>query len=201
MKKENLIRILNNTWDIESNEVLRLKEYSDYDAIYDAVKLISKCKGKVILTGCGTSAQVAKKIVHSLSCINIPALYLNPSDAVHGSLGIIDNKDIVIFISKGGNTEELTCFVDNIKAKKSKIIYVGENKDSKLGKTSDIFLKVKIKKEPDQFNMLATSSSMSVLALFDAICISIIEYNKFTMDDFEINHPNGAVGKRLKNRK
>lgn len=201
MKNDEFKAIISNTLDTEASELLRLKEYLNYDNIIDTVKLISKCKGKVLVTGCGTSAQIAKKIVHSMNCINVPAFYLNPSDAVHGSLGAIDKSDIVIFISKGGNTSELTCFIDNIKAKKSKIIYVGEDDSSKLGKTCDIFLKVKIKKEPDQFNMLATSSSMTVLGLFDAICICIIKYNNFTMDDFEINHPNGAVGKRLKNRK
>lgn len=201
MKKTDFIDILDNTWSTEASELLRLKEYVSYDNIIKTIKLISGCKGNVLITGCGTSAQIAKKIVHSLNCINTKAFYLNPSDAIHGSLGTIDNRDIVVFISKGGNTEELTCFVDNIKAKKAKIIYVGEDANSKLGKACDIFLQVKIKKEPDQFNMLATSSSMSVLALFDAICICIIEYNKFTKDDFKINHPGGAVGKRLKQNK
>lgn len=201
MKTNEFKNIINNTLQIEANELIRLSQYTNYDNVIKTVKLISKCRGNVLITGCGTSAQIAKKIVHSLNCINIKAFYLNPSDAVHGSLGTIDNKDIVIFISKGGNTDELTCFIDNIKAKKAKMIYVGENINSKLGKACDIFLKVKIEKEPDQFNMLATSSSMSVLGLFDAICICIIKYNNFTMDDFEINHPGGAVGKRLKNRK
>lgn len=201
MKTNEFKNIINNTLQIEANELIRLSQYTNYDNVIKTVKQISKCRGNVLITGCGTSAQIAKKIVHSLNCINIKAFYLNPSDAVHGSLGTIDNKDIVIFISKGGNTDELTCFIDNIKAKKAKMIYVGENINSKLGKACDIFLKVKIEKEPDQFNMLATSSSMSVLGLFDAICICIIKYNNFTMDDFEINHPGGAVGKRLKNRK
>ena len=201
MKRNDLVNIINNTLDIESSELQRLKTYSDYDSIIITIKTIAKCKGNVIITGCGTSAQIAKKIVHSLNCINTKAFYLNPSDAVHGSLGTIDSNDIVIFISKGGNTEELTCFIDNVKEKKSKIIYVGEDSTSKLGKACDIFLKVKIQKEPDQFNMLATSSSMTVLALFDAICICLIEFKGFKKDDFKINHPGGAVGKRLKQNK
>lgn len=198
MNKKDFENIINNTWSIEANEVNRLKNYCDYSQIIKTIKLISKCKGNVLITGCGTSAQVAKKIVHSFNCINVKAFYFNPSDAIHGSLGTITKSDIVIFISKGGNTEELTCFIDNIKAKKAKMIFVGENDNSVLGKNCDIFLKVKINKEPDQFNMLATSSSMCVLALFDSICISIIEYKKFTKEDFKINHPGGAVGKRLK---
>lgn len=198
MKTNEFKNIINNTLQIEANELIRLSQYTNYDNVIKTVKLISKCRGNVLITGCGTSAQIAKKIVHSLNCINIKAFYLNPSDAVHGSLGTIDSKDIVIFISKGGNTDELTCFIDNIKAKKAKTIYVGEDSNSKLGKACDIFLQVKIEKEPDQFNMLATSSSISVLGLFDAICICIIKFNNFTKNNFKINHPAGAVGNRLK---
>lgn len=201
MTKENIIQSIKNTLEIESKEIKRIIEYSNYDQIVQTVNLISKCKGKVVITGCGTSAQIARKIVHSLNCINIDSIYLNPSDAVHGSIGTIKQHDIVIFISKGGNTNELTCFIDNIKQKNAKIIYVGENQNSILGKNCDIFLKVKIETEPDEFNMLATASSITVLALFDSICIAVMKNTKFTKEQFKINHPQGAVGKRLNNGK
>lgn len=201
MNKNDIIKSIKNTLDIEANEISRIKDYVDYEQIVKTVDLISKCKGKVLLTGCGTSAQIAKKIVHSLNCINIDSIYLNPSDAVHGSLGTIKQNDIVIFISKGGNTKELTCFIDNVKQKKATIIYVGENNKSILGKACDIYLHVKIDKEPDEFNMLATASSISVLALFDSICIAIMKNTNFTKEKFKVNHPQGAVGKRLKNGK
>lgn len=201
MTKQEIIKSVTNTLLIEANEINELSYYADYEQITKVVNLISKCKGKVLITGCGTSAQIAKKIVHSLNCINIDSIYLNPSDAVHGSLGTIKDKDIVIFISKGGNTSELTCFIENIKQKKAKIVYVGENTKSALGKACDIFLKVKIETEPDEFNMLATASSIAVLALFDAICIALMKATNFTKEKFKVNHPQGAVGKRLKNGK
>lgn len=201
MTNKEITNSIKKTLDIEANEVKRLADYLDYEKVIKVVSLISKCKGKVLITGCGTSAQIAKKIVHSLNCINIDSIYLNPSDAVHGSLGTIKDKDVVIFISKGGNTSELTQFIENIKQKKAKIIYVGENSKSILGKNSEIFLKVKIQTEPDEFNMLATASSITVLALFDAICIAVMKNTKFSKEQFKVNHPQGAVGKRLKNGK
>ena len=199
MTKNEMIKSIKNTLTIEAIEINKLIEYADYDQIVLTIKAISTCKGKVVITGCGTSAQIAKKIVHSLNCINVDSIYLNPSDAVHGSIGTIKANDIVIFISKGGNTSELTCFVENIKQKKAKIIYVGENEKSILAKNSNIYLKVKIETEPDEFNMLATASTISVLALFDSICIAVMKNTKFTKEKFKINHPQGAVGKRLKN--
>lgn len=201
MKKQEIISTINSSLVTEAGEINRLMSYLDYDKVIELIKAISTCKGKIIVTGCGTSAQIAKKIVHSLNCINVDSIYLNPTDAVHGSIGTIKSKDIVIFISKGGNTSQLCCFIDNVKKKQAKIVHVGENKESTLGKNSDIFIKVKVENEPDEFNMLATASSISVLALFDSICISIMKYKKFTTDEFEINHPQGAVGKRLKNRR
>ena len=201
MNNKDIKNSIINTIQTEAKELERLINYLDYKDVSKTIKLISKCNGNVLITGCGTSAQAAKKIVHSLNCINISAFYLNPSDAVHGSIGTIRKKDIVIFISKGGNTSELTNFVQNIKQKKAKIIYVGENNNSILGKNADIILKVKIETEPDEYNMLATARTLSVISLFDSICIALMKYNKFKLKDFEVNHPKGAVGERLKNRR
>ena len=188
---------IEHTWDVESKEIERLKETIDKEAIEKIIKKISTCKGKIILTGCGTSAMAAKKIIHSLSVIDIPALFLNPSDAVHGSLGIVKEDDMVIFISKGGNTGELTSFIDNVRNKNAFIITVSENKESLLAKKSDLFLKVKIEREPDAYDMLATASTMAVIAVFDAICIALMDTTGFNKEEFALNHPGGAVGERL----
>ena len=194
-------KILTDTWDIESKEVSRLKDTIDKDAAETIVRKISSCKGKIILTGCGTSAMAAKKIVHSLSVIDIPAVFLNQSDAVHGSLGIVKKDDIVIFVSKGGNTKELTSFIANVKDKKAYTITVSENEESVLAQNCDLFLKVKIEREPDPFDMLATASTMAVIAVFDAICIAIMEHKGFSKKEFALNHPGGAVGERLNKNK
>ena len=143
----------------------------------------------------------ARKIVHSLNVIDIPALFLNPSDAVHGGLGAVQKQDTVIFISKGGSTSELTVFLENIHEKGCCIITVSENPESVLAKECDIFLKVAIEREPDRFNMLATASTMAVIAVFDAVCIALMELKDLSREEFALNHPGGAVGERLTHNK
>ena len=191
---ENVIQTL----DKEGKEILRLKETLDLKAIETIIEKIASCKGKVILTGCGTSAMAARKIAHSLSVIDIPSVFLNPSDAVHGSLGVVQKDDIVIFISKGGNTGELTSFIDNVRNKKAFIITVSENEESILAKKCDLFLKIKVEKEADEYDMLATASTLCVISVFDAICIALMKYTGFSREKFLLNHPKGAVGERLK---
>lgn len=186
------------TWKIESEEIVRLTETVDENVLETLIEKIASCQGKVILTGCGTSAMACQKIVHSLRVIDVPAVYLNPSDAVHGALGIVQKDDIVIFISKGGNTAELLSFLENIKRKEAYVVAVSENEDSVLARESDLYLKVRILKEPDPYNMLATASTMAVIAVFDALCIAIMELKSFSKDSFALNHPGGAVGERLK---
>ena len=121
-------------WEIESSALSELKELIVQDEFLASVKLISKCKGKIVTSGAGTSAAAAKKISHSLSCIERPSFFLTPSDAVHGSLGAVTEKDVVILISKGGNTKEIVSLIVPLKNKKAYIIGVTENYDSILSK-------------------------------------------------------------------
>lgn len=192
--------VVHDVWETESREVARLSDYVDLEVAQQVMHLIAECRGKVVVTACGTSAAAAKKVVHSLSVIDVPAVFLVPSDAVHGSLGILRSEDVVIFISKGGNTVELTRFLPNVQGKGATIVGVGEDPDSAIGKASDVFLKVKIEREPDEFNMLATASTMAVIAVFDAICIALMREQGFSLDAFALNHPQGAVGERLQAR-
>ena len=185
-------------WEIESSALSELKELIVQDEFLASVKLISKCKGKIVTSGAGTSAAAAKKISHSLSCIERPSFFLTPSDAVHGSLGAVTEKDVVILISKGGNTKEIVSLIVPLKNKKAYIIGVTENYDSILSKKSDQVLRIKVKKEADSFNMLATSSSLAVIAVFDAICVAVMELTGYTKERFAVIHPEGAVGERLK---
>ncbi len=185
---------------IEAESVRRLAEEFDEEAVLKTVKALAACKGKVILSGCGTSAMAAKKVAHSLSCIEIPALFLEPSDAVHGGLGVLQEDDILVLISKGGNTQELVNLIPACKTKKALLIGVSENPESKIAVNSDIYLKVKVEKEPCRFNMLATASTMAVLAMFDSICIALMQYTGYTREQFAVIHPGGAVGDRLLNK-
>ena len=147
--------------------------------------------------GCGTSAMGAKKIVHSLNCIERPAVFLTPSDAVHGGLGVLQKDDILILISKGGNTGELTQLIPACRTKGAYLIGVTEQEDSLIGQEADLCLKIKVEREPCRFNMLATASTMAVVSVFDAICIALMTYTNYTKEQFAVIHPKGAVGERL----
>lgn len=195
--KKNIKKVLT----IEAQTITDVAENVNYDVIKQIVEQITTMEGNLIVSGSGTSGVAAKKIVHTFSCMGIPSIYLNPSDAVHGSLGIIQKKDIVILISKGGNTEELTKLIPSIKESGAVIIGVGENKESYIGQNATIFLNIITEKEPDPFNMLATASTLGVISIFDAIAIEVMQAINFTQEQFGINHPGGAVGKRLLNEK
>lgn len=185
---------------IEAESVSKLAESFDEVAVLSTAHAIEDCKGKIVLSACGTSAMAAKKITHSLNCIECPALFLTPSEAAHGGLGVLQHDDILVLISKGGNTEELLRMVPACKAKNVKLIGVSENPDSALAKCANIFLMIKVDKEPCRFNMLATASTMAVVAMFDAICIALMQMTNFTREQFAVIHPSGAVGDRLTGR-
>ena len=183
----------------EAEELLKLSERFDEEAVLRVADTLQNCRGKVVLAGCGTSGQAAKKIAHTLCCIEIPAVYMCPADAVHGELGLLQEGDVLILISKGGNTEELITLIPACKAKKALLIGVSENPESAIARNADIYLEVKTDREPDPFNMLATASTLSVISLFDGICIALAQRKGFSREQFAVIHPHGAVGARLLN--
>lgn len=183
--------------DMEAESIANLAATLGEEAVIEVARALADCAGKVILSGCGTSAMAAKKIAHSLSCIEIPALFLSPADAVHGGLGVLQPEDCLILISKGGNTQELLNLIPACRSKGAKLIGVSENPDSKIAAAADIFLKVKVAREPCRFNMLATASTLAVISAFDAICIALMSMTGYTREQFAVIHPGGAVGERL----
>jgi KpsF/GutQ family protein len=200
MRKEELWEIAKEVWKIEISAIEELVSTIDKDAIFRAVEMMETCKnnnGRVITMGVGTSATAARKIAHTFSCIEIPSFFLSPADSIHGGLGAVQTNDIVIAISKGGNTKEIINVIPSLKKKGIKLIGVTENEDSILGKECNLLLKVKVKREADEFNMLATASTIAVIALFDAIAVSLMKYTNYTKEQFVIIHPGGAVGERL----
>lgn len=182
----------------EANELLQVSQKINEVQVEQVIDLVSNNVNKTLFfTGCGTSAMAAKKIVHTFQVINFSAFYLNPSDAVHGAVGAISKDDIVFVISKGGNTKELTSFVENLKSKEAKIIAITEDPNSVIAENAQYLIDMPKVKEPDEFNMLATASTLSVISLFDAIAITLMKKLHFTKETFLINHPSGAVGDRL----
>lgn len=167
------------------------------EQLIEVYEAINNCKGKIITIGCGTSGAAAKKIAHTLSCVECPALFLSPSDATHGALGVVQKEDIVILISKGGKTKEINDIIPSLKIKGATIIAVTEVEDSVIANAADIFLKVKVNQESDDYNMLATSSTLATIAVYDAIAIAITRFRGYSKEQFAVIHPGGEVGERL----
>lgn len=200
MTDQEILSEINRCLTMEAESIARLRQTLEQEAVLAVAKALMNCKGKVILSGCGTSAMAARKIAHSLSCIEIPALFLSPADAVHGALGVLQQEDILILISKGGNTQELVNLIPACKTKGALLIGVSENPESVIARQADIYLKVKVAQEPCRFNMLATASTLAVIATFDAVCIALMQMTGYTREQFAVIHPGGAVGERLLNK-
>ena len=194
---QRLWRIARRVWTAEAAAVRALPRIVEPAAFARCVQVLARCRGKVLTAGVGTSAAAARKIAHSLCCLEHPALFLSPGDAVHGGLGVVQRGDVVIAISKGGQTREISNLLPAIRAKRAFLIGVTENPESVLAQQSDLFLRVKVKREPDAFNMLATASAMAVVAVFDAVCVALMEVTGYTKAQFALIHPGGAVGDRL----
>ncbi len=186
-----------NVWKVGAREIEHLAATVDRAALVRCVETIASCRGRIVTSGAGTSGAAARKIAHTLSCIERPAFFLEPADAVHGALGSVQPGDVAILISKGGGTAEIVRLLPALKAKKVFVVAVTENEASQLALGSDLALKVHVKEEADEFNMLATTSTMAVVALFDAICIALMEHTGYTREQFAVIHPAGAVGERL----
>lgn len=201
MTEQEILSEINRCLTMEAESIAQLRQSLEQEAVLAAAKALMNCKGKVILSGCGTSAMAARKVAHSLSCIEIPALFLSPADAVHGALGVLQREDILILISKGGNTQELVNLIPACKTKDALLIGVSENSESVIARQADIYLKVKVEQEPCRFNMLATASTLAVIATFDAICIALMQMTGYTREQFAVIHPGGAVGERLLNKR
>lgn len=201
VSKNEIITEVQRAITIEAEAIKKLSGDLDMEAVARATQVIGDCKGRIVVSGCGTSAAAAKKIAHSLCCIERPAVFLSPADAVHGALGVLQPGDVFILVSKGGNTSELVKMIPACKTKKAILIGVSENPESAIAKEADVYLKIKVDKEPCRFNMLATASTLAVISAFDAICIALMKYTEYTREQFAVIHPSGAVGDRLVHNK
>jgi KpsF/GutQ family protein len=196
-RKPDLWKAAQAVWAAEAAAVENLAQTVEPAAFSQCVELLADCRGRVLTAGCGTSAAAARKVAHSLCCIERPALFLAPGDALHGGLGGAQPGDVAILISKGGNTREVVSLLPSLKAKQVRVIGVTENPDSTLGQAADLLMRVKVEREPDEFNMLATASTLAVIAVFDAVCIALMKVTGYTREQFAVIHPAGAVGERL----
>ncbi|RJP61408.1 MAG: KpsF/GutQ family sugar-phosphate isomerase [Ignavibacteriales bacterium] len=196
MNSEQIIKKGKEVIKIEAEAVLNL-ESSINEEFAKAVKIISESKGRVIITGMGKSGLVARKIVATLNSTGTASVYLHPTDALHGDLGMVRAEDVVILISKSGNTEEIANLVPLLKRLNPVLIGMVGNKDSKVGRECDIVLNTSVKEEACPYDLAPTSSSTATLVMGDALAIALIEQKGFTKEDFALLHPGGSLGKRL----
>ncbi len=197
MKKTNtILKTAKETILIESNAIANLAKLID-DDFEEAVKFILNSKGRVIVTGIGKSANIATKIVATLNSTGTPAIFMHAADAIHGDLGNVQKEDVVICISKSGNTPEIKVLVPFIKNYKNKIVAITGNVDSFLGKNADFTLNAFVEKEACPNNLAPTTSTTAQLVLGDALAVCLLNLRGFTSNDFAKYHPGGALGKRL----
>ena len=167
------------------------------DSFEKAVDLILQCKGKVVVTGIGKSGLICKKIASTLTSTGTPALFLHPTEGIHGDLGVLVRNDIVVAVSNSGETDELSKIIPLVKRMGIKLISVTGNTSSTLARAGDVVLDIGVREEACPLGLAPTASTTSALAMGDALAVALLEKRGFTKEDFAFVHPGGAIGKKL----
>lgn len=196
MNYNNIIKKAKDVIRIEAEAVARLEARID-ESFVKAVEQIYNSKGRIIVTGMGKSGIIARKIVATMNSTGTPAIFLHPSDAVHGDLGIVRKEDVVICISKSGDTDEIQQLIPMFKRIGVPIISIVGNLNSSLARSSDIILDVSVKEEACPLDLAPTASTTAALAFGDALAIALLENHNFSREEFALYHPGGNLGKRL----
>ena len=181
---------------IEAEGILGIVDRLD-DSFVKMVDLIWKTKGRVILTGIGKSGIVARKVVATLNSTGTPSLFLHPVEAMHGDLGMVSSGDVVIALSSSGETDELNVLIPSIKRIGCSLIAFTGQVGSTLGRQSDIVIDVRVEREACPLGLAPTASSTALLAVGDALAVTLINKRKFKSSDFKRFHPGGTLGQRL----
>lgn len=196
LKKSEIILQACSVIEEEAQAIQKLQDYigSDFESI---VRKILASKGRIVITGIGKSANIANKIVATLNSTGSPAIFMHAADAIHGDLGIVQKNDIVICISKSGNTPEIKVLVPLIKNMGNTLIGLTSEENSYLGEKSDHILLAKVEKEACPNNLAPTTSTTAQLVLGDALAVCLLQAKRFTDKDFAKYHPGGSLGKKL----
>lgn len=173
-----------------------LHEQMDENEFLKTLDFILK-SNLVVLSACGSSGFAAKKFAHSLCCVECPAKFVPPSEAVHGGMGALKKDNLLILVSKGGKTDELIPLVSIAKSKGAKIALVTANPDSELAREADSVLLLPDVPESDVYGVMSTASFAATVAIFDALMMGIMEEKDYALSDFALIHPGGAVGKKI----
>ncbi len=196
MEKQNIINYGKHVIN-EEKKTLELLANSLNNDFYEMVSILNTCEGKIVLTGIGKSGLVCKKIVATLSSTGSPSFFLHPAEAIHGDVGSVDKKDIVIAISSSGETEELLTIIPTLKLLAKTIIGITNRKDSNLAKHVDHIFILPFVNEACHLNLAPSCSSTATLALGDAIALTLSKIRGFKYEDFAVRHPGGLIGKKL----
>lgn len=194
--KSSIISVASKVIETEANAIKNLSSLLT-EEFEDAVKLIYESKGRVVITGIGKSAIIATKIVATMNSTGTPAIFMHAADAIHGDLGTIQSSDVVICISKSGNTPEIKVLVPLIKNGGNRLLAITSNKDSFLGQQADYVLNSYVEKEACPNNLAPTTSTTAQLVIGDALAICLLDLKGFSSKDFARYHPGGALGKKL----
>ena len=199
--RNSIIRNARKVVSIEKNGITGLqkrfynREFSD--RFTEAAEVIFKCRGKVVVTGIGKSGIIAQKIVATFNSTGTYSIFLHSGDSAHGDLGVLRKEDVVLIVSKSGDTSEIKQLIPNFKHLNLKIISILGDADSELAGLSDVILDASVKEEACPHNLAPTSSTTAALVLGDALAISLLQMREFTSENFALVHPGGSLGKRL----
>lgn len=182
---------------IESEAIAQTATRLDREQVGQVVDLVANCKGKVVILGVGKSGIIGQKIAATMTSAGTAALYLHPSDALHGGLGIVQQNDIVIVLSNSGETDEIVAMLPYLKNRGVPIIAIVGNVNSTLARRADAVLDASVDKEACPLNLAPTTSTTVALAIGDALAMTVMKVKGLTPDDFAVNHPAGQLGKRL----
>lgn len=188
-----------NAFAIESESIEATAKAMDPAEFERAVEMLAGAE-RIAAAGCGHSGIACQHFAHLMCCIERPARFISPAEAVHGALGFVQKGDVIILVSRGGKTDELMPIADICRGKGVNVIAVTENVKSPLAEKADVVLAMKVTRECDKYNCQGTTSFAVTNAIFDALQTALLEYTDFKNEKFAVIHPAGAVGKRLNNK-
>lgn len=194
--KESTMRAVREAYKTESECISEMLAFLDEEQFSKAVELLQNAT-RIGTCGCGHSGIMCRHLAHLLCCIERPARFISPAEAVHGATGFLQEGDVMVFASRGGKTGELIPILDICKKKGIKVITVTENMQSPLALGADAVLKQHVNRETDRYNSQGTTSSTALCMIFHALQTALIEETGFKNEQFAVIHPGGAVGERL----
>ena len=187
---------LHETFAIEAECLTHAADYINEEAFAQAVDLLAGAV-RIGAAGCGHSGIACQHFTHLMCCIERPARFISPAEAIHGATGYLQEGDVMVFASRGGKTAELLPILNICKAKKVKVITITENMESPLAKGADIVLRQYVNRETDKYNSQGTTSTTSLCVIFHALQAALIDKTGYRNEQFALIHPGGAVGERL----